>query len=188
MNKFAWTLRDSGWCIQKIAQAPTAAEYKAVADEAAAKQKKNENKAMEAITGSPMSTNPQEAKKQILNVVPAAVGKTISDHTGGVMGGGRTADEVVKGLIEPAMKGLDFILGSDSDTIKTLSTSEGRSQALKSLNEQLNKVQLRKIPNPEIVNLIKKRISMVNSIGAGQMTPQQYVEAERARMASEMKR
>jgi hypothetical protein len=188
MLKFAWTLTNNGWEIQKIAQAPTAGEYKAVADEAAARRKQEESQAMEAVTGKPMSSDPQAANRQMLNVVPAAVGKAISDQTGGVLGGGQTPDEVMKGTIGPVMKGIEGMLGSDAETIKALSTSAGRSQALNELNDQMKKVQSRKSPNQEIISLLKKRINMVNDIIAGKMTPQQYVESENARMKSEMTR
>ena len=53
---------------------------------------------------------------------------------------------------------------------------------------QMQKVQSRKSPNQGIINLLKNRIRMVNAIGSGQMTPQQYVENENARMKSEMTR
>lgn len=188
MLKFSWTLTNSGWLIQKVAQAPTAGEYEAVADEAAARRKQQESQAMEAVTGKPMSSDPQAANKQMLNVGPAAVGKAISDRTGEVLGGGQTPDEVMKGTIDPVMKGIEGMLGSDAETMKALSTSAGRSQALNELNDQMKKVQSRKSPNQEIINLLKKRIRMVNAIGSGQMTPQQYVESENARMKSEMTR
>ena len=188
MLKFSWTLTNSGWLIQKVAQAPTAGEYEAVADEAAARRKQNENQAMEALTGKPMSSDPQAANKQMLNVGPAAVGKAISDRTGGVLGGGQTLDEVGKNTIGPVMKGIEGMLGSDAETIRVLSTSAGRSQALNDLNDQMQKVQSRKSPNQGIINLLKNRIRMVNAIGSGQMTPQQYVENENARMKSEMTR
>jgi hypothetical protein len=86
------------------------------------------------------------------------------------------------------MKGIEGMLGSDAETIKALSTSAGRSQALNELNDQMKKVQSRKSPNQEIISLLKKRINMVNDIIAGKMTPQQYVESENARMKSEMTR
>jgi hypothetical protein len=49
MIKFAWTLKESGWSIEKLAQAPTAEQYKEVADAASRKKQGYESSYWAAI-------------------------------------------------------------------------------------------------------------------------------------------
>lgn len=182
MNKFAWTLNENGWSIQKQAQAPTAEQVKEVARKATEKTEQDASKAMQAITGKPMASTPQGQQQQMANIgQDAAVNMA---NKAGLKGS--NAKEMIGNAV--AKSGLGAVMGALSpgreQAIGQLSDPSWRQSTLANLQAKLDKRMGNPKADQEVISILKSNIELISAIDSGKMTPEQaYAQAEQMESA-----
>lgn len=172
MNKFSWTLNDTGWSIQKVAQAPTAEQMQEVVRKAKDQKEQEASKAMQAVTGKPLASTPEGQQQQMANIgqdaaismankaglkgsnVKDMIGNTISSHPG---------FSSVMSALSP----------SREQAISQLSDPAWRKSTLQNLQAKLDKRMGNPKADQQVISILKSHIGLINAVESGKMTPEQ---------------
>lgn len=186
MNKFSWTLNDTGWSIQKVAQAPTAEQMQEVARKAKEKNDQDASKAMQAITGKPMASTPEGQQRQMTNIgQDAAVNMA---NKAGLKGS--NAKDMIGSAVSSSGLGsvMSALSPSREQAVSQLSDPSWRQSTLANLQAKLD----RRMGNPkadqEVISILKSHIGLINSVESGKMTPEQaYMQGQQMESARKAK-